>query len=187
MAVAPYLLKLAAFAYLGGEVQIQAKHLLNQFLHAFGQTVTGNTPDAIEWWKEHDEENFVYDLIDRWASAGTLGMVTDLMRPGKEGRWTPWQAWRNLAFGLTPAVVGEGWRVGETVTEIGRKPSQKAIAEHGETGAWVRKAAGASGDYLKREIPLSRMFEAPKDDDKAPPALDWSRPRRGQRRRRVEW
>ncbi|MFH0810465.1 MAG: hypothetical protein V2A77_08385 [Pseudomonadota bacterium] len=187
MAVAPYLLKLGAFAYLGGEVQIQAKHLLNQLLHSFGQAVTGNTPDAIEWWKEHDEENFVYDLIDRWASAGTLGMVTDLMRPGKEGRWTPWQAWRNLAFGLTPAIIGEGWRLGETVTEIGRKPSKEAIAEHGETGAWVRKAGKASGRYLKRAIPLSRMFEEPyDDDDNAPPALDWSRPRRRERRQRPE-
>lgn len=184
-AVAPYLLRLAAYGYIGGEIQIQAKHLLNQFLHSGWQAATGDEPDDIKWWKEHDEENLVYDLIDRWASAGTLGMVTDLMRPGKEGRWTPWQTWRNLAFGLLPAAVGEGWRLGELSTEIGRKPAQKEIAEHGETGAWIRKAGTATGRYVKREIPLSRMFEEPDKDKKADtPTRKSIRSRRSRRRRR---
>lgn len=167
-AVGVYALRLAIGSAIGGEFVIQAKHLLNKFIRdGLYQAGIVGTPAADEWFKRHDESNVVLALIDMWAAAGTMGMMTDTFRPDRDGNLSLWQVSKNVAFNILPFAVGETTRAGNLLLrDIPRKPSKKAIEEYGETGAWARNAGGEMWKFAKRSFPAARTFEAPPEDKK---------------------
>ena len=148
------LLRLIAGGLIGGAFVIWANRKLWDSVAYVKATVTGEAPEAPDWYiKWDDEDRKIMEVaLDLFAQAGTVGALSDITRLDAKSHYS---FGRNLEFQLTPVALSELWRSGELV-DVLLKGTRKQGRRNVEIP--VEERLQKAGKKILREFPITKYF-----------------------------